>query len=587
MNQTACSRGPFSFPVIPEISQRPDSVSGRCKTLVYFQNSSCPSRFLPLNRAAMKLPLPTALLSLLLFAALPLPAQRSEHASPSAVPHLIKYSGTLPAAPGRASVFDVKFSLYAEQSGGEPVWTETQQVTLDASGRYSVLLGATTPLPDTAFATGQARWLGVTLSDEQESARTILVATPYALNAVNAETLAGHPLSDFTLNDAVSKTSAATNITQINVGSGITGGGTGSTVTLGLSNSYLQSLGNSVYAQLAAANTFTKAQTFLSPVVFAAGQGFPGTATLLSNVFFGNQSVAGTDTINGSYYSSSAGLLTSYNSSSQGSAVWGEMTNYKAIGDGVIGKSDSAAGTGLHAIGIAASQEGTFLRGNGNASGTALWADTNASIATVSYGAFVATADNNYAATFANNSTEPTIYVNNSGTGLTGAAVPVLATTGAGGACMFSSVGDVTCSGRIKSAVPVAGRDTQVEVYSVQSSENWLEDFGTATLEDGRVTVTIDPQFSRIANTGAPYHVFLTPRGDSSGLYIASVSPQRFEVREAHTGHSSIAFDYRIVAKRTGYETERLTDTTVAMHDLAAHRDKINARSPAHPETGH
>ena len=46
----------------------------------------------------------------------------------SVVPHVIKYSGTLPQAPSAASVVEVKFALYATQSGGEPLWTETQQV---------------------------------------------------------------------------------------------------------------------------------------------------------------------------------------------------------------------------------------------------------------------------------------------------------------------------------------------------------------------------------------------------------------------------------------------------------------------------
>ena len=63
-------------------------------------------------------------------------------------------------------------------------------------------------------------------------------------------------------------------------------------------------------------------------------------------------------------------------------------------------------------------------------------------------------------------------------------------------------------------------------------------------------------------NTGVDYHVFLTPNGDSNGLYVAAKSTTSFEIREQGGGTSNIAFDYRIVARRRGYENIRLADMT-------------------------
>jgi hypothetical protein len=37
-----------------------------------------------------------------------------------------------------------------------------------------------------------------------------------------------------------------------------------------------------------------------------------------------------------------------------------------------------------------------------------------------------------------------------------------------------------------------------------------------------------------------------------------------FEVRELHHGTSNVTFDYRIIARRRGYETKRLPDVTNA-----------------------
>jgi hypothetical protein len=91
-----------------------------------------------------------------------------------------------------------------------------------------------------------------------------------------------------------------------------------------------------------------------------------------------------------------------------------------------------------------------------------------------------------------------------------------------------------------------------------QSPEAWVEDLGTATLVDGRAVVTIRPDFASTVNLNVDYHVFLTPLGDCRGLYVARKTPTSFEVRELGGGRSDIAFDYRIVAKRQGYEALRM-----------------------------
>ncbi len=119
----------------------------------------------------------------------------------SSVPRLVKYTGTAPA--GSTSV---TFAIYATEDGLAPLWLETQNVTADETGHYTVLLGATKSdgLPASIFASGEARWIGVKSGDSPESARTLLVSVPYALKAGDAETLGGKPLSAFVMADAKS-----------------------------------------------------------------------------------------------------------------------------------------------------------------------------------------------------------------------------------------------------------------------------------------------------------------------------------------------------------------------------------------------
>ena len=56
--------------------------------------------------------------------------------------------------------------------------------------------------------------------------------------------------------------------------------------------------------------------------------------------------------------------------------------------------------------------------------------------------------------------------------------------------------------------------------------------------------------------------MFITPRGESKGLYVNNATAEAFEVHEAAGGQSNIEFDYRIVARRKGYEAVRLADKT-------------------------
>ncbi len=96
------------------------------------------------------------------------------------------------------------------------------------------------------------------------------------------------------------------------------------------------------------------------------------------------------------------------------------------------------------------------------------------------------------------------------------------------------------------------------QVYTMESPESWLEDFGSGALEKGVAQVTIDSLFASTVDLEGEYHVFLTPLGDSNGLYVTNKTATGFEVRESDGGTSNIAFDYRIVAHRAGYADLRM-----------------------------
>jgi len=121
--------------------------------------------------------------------------------------------------------------------------------------------------------------------------------------------------------------------------------------------------------------------------------------------------------------------------------------------------------------------------------------------------------------------------------------------------CTVNESGDLVCIGT-KSAMVSIQNQTR-KMYAVESPEVWFEDFGSGTLTQGSGWIPIDPLFAATVDL-KDYHVFVTPLGDCRGLYVTKKSADSFEVHELGNGKTNIRFDYRLIAKRRGYESDRL-----------------------------
>lgn len=126
------------------------------------------------------------------------------------------------------------------------------------------------------------------------------------------------------------------------------------------------------------------------------------------------------------------------------------------------------------------------------------------------------------------------------------------------------TTGDWNCTGN-KNAVVETENYGWRKLHAMESPEVWFEDFGTASLVDGKVTVVFDPIFAETANMQVEYHVFVTPIGQEPVLlFVTDKSAAAFTV-EGVTLDGKPAesdFDYRIAVKRLGYEDARLEETT-------------------------
>ncbi len=144
--------------------------------------------------------------------------------------------------------------------------------------------------------------------------------------------------------------------------------------------------------------------------------------------------------------------------------------------------------------------------------------------------------------------------------GISGAGTAIYGSSSAGVAGQFD--GDVFINGDLTktgagSCVAVPFPDGSLRrLYSVESPESWFEDFGEAELVNGKAEVVIDKGFAAVVR--GSYHVFVTPYGNSNGLYVSRRTRKGFTVREQNRGKSDLAFSYRVVAKRKDIAGPRL-----------------------------
>ena len=373
----------------------------------------------------------------------------------------------------------------------------------------------------------------------------------------------------------------------VTAGTGLTGGGS---VALGGSTSL--TVNSAIVPELATANAFTNTNTVsvssISPALALSNTmgdgldinnaGFYGLYVAGSTengvVSYGNvDGVFGVGNVDGGYfYGVSAGIYSENDTDTAFSVgAYGYEFGASTETFGLWGYSASSNGIGTYGQSYNASVTGTnlgFLDG--------VWGDTDQPGGTGTQG----TADDGYAFYGVDNSaTSVTLYLENIESSSSSSLV--LDTFGLyyGGSCHIDVSGNLGCSGSVTPVVPVGER--KVALNTIGSPEHWFEDAGSGQLSNGAAVVNIEAVFGETVNTGVDYHVFLTPKGDCKGLYVAQESPTSFEVRELGGGTSSIAFDYRIMAKRKGFEQLRLVDKTA---EMTPRRKKLVSGRPAMPK---
>jgi len=234
----------------------------------------------------------------------------------------------------------------------------------------------------------------------------------------------------------------------------------------------------------------------------------------------------------------------------------------------------STAGIGMYAIAVDPSIT------TGAARPVAVWGSTSESGGV----AVAGTADDGYAMAAANYSIDSaTVRFENQEADDDSSLVVRTVGTAFDGSCFIDVSGDLLCTGTIDGGTLVDNGTRRVALYAMEAPENWFEDAGSARLANGSAVVPLESVFAQTVNSGVEYHVFLTPKGDCKGLYVTNETANSFEVRELGGGKANIAFDYRIMARRKGYENVRLADKTKLFAKSAAQDKQMQRKPPTLP----
>jgi hypothetical protein len=138
-------------------------------------------------------------------------------AAQAQVPPVINYQGQLLDASGNPASgnFTMVFSIFDVATGGTALYTETQNVTV-SNGVFNVLIGSVTPIPQTLFDDSPNRLLEIRVNGNVLTPRRRFGSVPYAFTARGGNG----------------------DITAVNAGTGLAGGGTSGDVTLSLNTAF-------------------------------------------------------------------------------------------------------------------------------------------------------------------------------------------------------------------------------------------------------------------------------------------------------------------------------------------------------------
>ena len=283
--------------------------------------------------------------------------------------------------------------------------------------------------------------------------------------------------------------------------------------------------GRGVYGEAGAATGFTYGGYFTS-LSTAGGIGVRASASATSGYAYGGHfhtaSTSGVGVLG--YASATSGStcgVYGISESPDGCGVYGRVTKITGATYGVFGESASTEGRGVLGVATGDTGNGQGVRGESASSTNGVGV----------YGLGSATYGQNYG---------------------------VFGRTYSPDGYGVYSAGNFAASGTKSCVVRTSQGPTLM--YCQESPENWFEDVGEGRLVNGRCHIELDPLFLETVSIDDqnPMRVFVQLHDEHCEGVAVKKGITGFDVIELRNGHSNGSFDFRVMAKRKGFETKRL-----------------------------
>jgi len=253
--------------------------------------------------------------------------------------------------------------------------------------------------------------------------------------------------------------------------------------------------------------------------------------------------------VSGVSKASGLGALYGENDSGSGYGVQGVSKGGSAgaavYGQGGAGEGVYATSTGRTAlVAVATSQDGVDGLTSGSASGGSAGVfahDTSMN----SHNFGVEGLSDNGVGVLARSAAGTEALRVNSGTTETGNPVFDVNSSDGTTVAYIDDIGNMFITGELTSNSACTGGCT---TYAPHVARPTIEDTGDAVLAAGHAYVALPASVIAAVRQDGNYRVFVTPEGESNGLYVTQKSARGFAVVENHAGRSDVAFSWRIVA---------------------------------------
>lgn len=484
----------------------------------------------------------------------------------SQIPQLINYQGILADNAGDeiTGARSIQFLIYDAATSGSLLWSETQGVDVE-DGLFNVLLGSVVPIPHDIFEE-PLRFLAIKVeADNEMLPRQQLSSVGYAFQSMNTVQVnfqnlhendgvlnqTEDPVSWFKLKDIPADFadgtddvgSSGSGITQINGGTGLSiTNPSGPTTTLDLDMGHTNGINADMVDGIHATGFAPSSHDHLGEVWTEGSTTTEPVLNISGDVPWSNPVLSVTNQNNGP-------------------AVWG--TNM-STGTGLIGQSQNGvgvAGQGYSSFGVQGISESSYGVRGSSISGVGGFFTSDNDHYDLELGGSIGRINTDisdeHSQLILSSNADATIRLDNDG-----GEDHSFHIVNSGGTSVFSvdENGNMAATGTKSAMVNTESHGDRL-IYCVESPEVWFEDVGKASLNEGEVEVVFESVFASIVNLEVDYHVFLTPLGQNPVLlFITEKTSTGFIVKGAGLDGNPIKcdFDYRIVAKRLGFENERL-----------------------------